>query len=170
LLDHLRAHPLGLIHVASGVAALVLGAAVILSRKGTPRHRWIGRGYLLALLALNGTSLAIYEVFGRLGPFHWLAMVSLATLAGGYLAALRKAPGWMPRHAYFMCGSYVGLAAASVVEVASRVPGWSFGRSVVLSSLVVIALGGWMMWSSVPRIAGRLVSPSSTPSAGDSTR
>ena len=58
----------------------------------------------------------------------------------------------MPRHAYFMTGSYVGLVAATVAEVAGRVPNWSFGWSVFLSSVLVTVVGvGWML-AQIPRI------------------
>ncbi len=112
----------------------------------------MGRGYLLMMLTLNGTALLIYELYGRFGPFHWMMVASLATLAAGYIPTFRKAPGWRYQHAYFMAGSYVGLMAASIAETASRVPGWSFGPSVIISSLVIIVAGIWMMLRIIPRI------------------
>ena len=93
----------------------------------------MGRGYGAAMLGVNLTALMIYELFGRFGPFHWTALASLATLLVGYWSVRRKRPGWRYRHAYFMTGSYVGLLAAAVSETASRVPGWPFGASVIIS-------------------------------------
>jgi len=154
MLEHLTAHTTGLLHVSAGLLALALGTAIVFLRKGTSGHRWLGRGYLLAMLLLNGTSLSVYEVFGGFGAFHWLALVSLATLLAGYAAVRWRSPGWIPRHAYFMAGSYVGLLAAAVAEVASRVPGWRFGPSVLLSSAAVIVFGVWIMRTSIPRIIG----------------
>lgn len=155
MLEHMATHPLGLIHLLTGLTALALGTAVVLSRKGTVGHRWMGRGYLLAMLALNGTALSVYELYGRFGPFHWLSLVSLATLAGGYASVRRRRPGWIIRHACFMAGSFVGLVAALVAEVATRVPGWSFGPSALISSAVVVLAGVWLMARTIPGITGR---------------
>lgn len=151
MIEHLFEHPAGLAHVLVALAALVFGAAVVALRKGDRRHRWLGRAYLLSMLGLNATALSVYELFGGFGPFHGLALFSLATVLSGYAAARRRKPGWKIRHAYFMAGSYVGLVAAAVAEVASRVPGWSFNAAVITASALAVFGGlGWMMrW--VPR-------------------
>jgi len=125
---------------------------VLFNRKGTRRHRWLGRMYLVSMLALNISALMIYEVFGGFGAFHWLALLSLTSILGGYLAAWRRLPGWKAPHGYFMAGSYVGLVAASVAEVASRVPGWDFGLSVIISSALVILMGVLLMLKLLPRL------------------
>jgi uncharacterized membrane protein len=153
---HMQDHLLGLAHLLTALAALAFGAAVVLSRKGTHRHRWLGRGYVAAMLAVNATALMIYELYGRFGPFHWTSLASLATLLVGYHASRRRQPGWQYRHGFFMGGSYVGLMAALVAEVASRVPGWPFGTSVVVSSVIVVAAGVLIMLRTVPRIVGGL--------------
>ena len=50
-----------------------------------------------------------------------------------------------------MVGSYVGLVAAAVAEVASRVPGWSFGASVFISSVLVVVAGVALMKKLLPK-------------------
>ena len=152
MIEHLQGHSLGLVHLLMALAAILFGAAVIFSRKGTRKHRWMGRGYVAMMLGLNCTALLIYELYGRFGPFHWMILVSLATVIAGFLPTWRKAPGWIYRHAYLMAWSYIGLMAAAVAEVASRVPGWSFGPSVVISSVVIIVTGAWMMRKTIPHI------------------
>lgn len=134
------------------IAAMLFGAAVISSRKGTRKHRWMGRSYVAMMFGLNGTALLNYELFGRFGPFHWMALASLATVVAGFIPTWRKAPGWIYRHAYFMAWSYIGLTAAAIAEIASRVPGWSFGPSVVISSIVVVVAGAWWMRKTIPHI------------------
>jgi uncharacterized membrane protein len=153
---HLQHHPLGLAHLLTALAAIASGAAVVLSRKGTHRHRWLGRGYVAAMLAVNGTALMIYELYGRFGPFHWMSLASLATLLVGCHASRSRQPGWQYRHGFFMGGSYVGLMAALAAEIASRVPGWPFGTTVVVSSVIVVAAGVLIMLGTVPRIVGGL--------------
>jgi len=152
VIEHLQNHPLGLVHLLASLAAMFFGAAVIFSRKGTRRHRWMGRSYIAMMLALNVTALLNYELYGQFGPFHWMVLASLATVAAGFAPTWRKAPGWTYRHAYFMAWSYIGLMAAAVAEVTSRIPGWSFGPSVVISSGVVIVAGVWIMRNTIPNI------------------
>jgi uncharacterized membrane protein len=152
VIQHLLSHWLGLVHLLTAVAALLFGAGVLFFRKGTRRHRWLGRCYLVSMLALNFTALLIYEVFDGFGVFHWLALFSLASVLGGYQAVWRKFPGWKVPHAHFMVGSYVGLVAAAVAEVASRVPGWSFGASVIISSAVALIAGVALMMKLLPRV------------------
>jgi uncharacterized membrane protein len=151
MIEHLQNHLLGQFHLLTAIAALVVGALVLFARKGTHRHRWLGRAYLVSMLALNFSALAIYEVFDGFGVFHWLALISLASVLGGYQAVWRKFPGWKFPHAHFMVGSYVGLVAAAVAEVASRVPGWSFGASVFISSVVVVVAGVALMRKLLPK-------------------
>ncbi len=154
MIEHLQIHLLGLVHVVTALAALLFGTLVVFGKKGTRRHRRVGRWYFAFMLAMNGTALLDYELFGRFGPFHWMALISLATVVAGYLAVRNRKAYWKPRHAYLMAWSYVGLIAAATAEVASRVPGWSFGSSVVMSSLVVILVGGWIMHRRIPLIIG----------------
>jgi uncharacterized membrane protein len=151
MIQHLLGHPLGLVHILTAIAAIIFGAAVLLSRKGTARHKLMGRVYVAAMWALNITALMDYELYGYFGPFHWMALISLATVLVGHLAVLRKQPGWKQSHAYMMGGSYVGLMAAAVAETASRVPGWSFAYSVIISSVLTIFVGVWMMNVYTPR-------------------
>ena len=143
---------MGLLHVLLALAALLFGTLVVLRRKGNARHRLLGRAYLISMLGLNVTALLNYELFGYFGPFHWMALFSLASVLAGYLVVRGKRPGWKHAHAYFMTGSYVGLLAAAVAEVASRVPGWQFGLSVVISSALVILAGVVLMLRTIPPI------------------
>ena len=159
MIEHLQNHPLGLIHVLTALAALIFGAAVIFSRKGTQKHRWIGRGYLISMVSMSGTALAIFELSGQFGPFHWLALMSSVSVLAGYQPTWHKTPKWRYPHAYFMVGSYIGLTAGAAAEVVSRVPNWSFWPSVIISSVVVIVVGTLMMWKLVPRSFRSLVVP-----------
>lgn len=150
-MDHLQQHWLGALHVVLALLALLCGSMVLLLRKGSTTHRWLGRGYLLCMLGLNASALGIYELFGGFGAFHWLALFSLATILAGWLSARGRRPGWRQRHAYIMCGSYVGLIAASAAEVATRVPGWSFATAALISSVLAIVIGLMLMYWRLPR-------------------
>jgi uncharacterized membrane protein len=133
--------PLGWVHTTFALAALGSGAAVLLRPKGTRRHRQTGWLYVGSMVGLNGTALLIYRLFGGFGPFHVAALLSLATLAGGVLAAVRRRPGWVERHYWWMAYSYLGLLAATASEAATRLPGTVFWWAVLLASAVVFAGG-----------------------------
>jgi uncharacterized membrane protein len=113
---------LGAAHLTSAFVALVLGAVVVLERKGTSSHRMMGAGYVLAMVLVNLTALGLYRLTGRFGPFHLLALVSLATVVWGMQAVLRRCEGWLHSHYYSMAWSYVGLLAAACAEGVLRVP------------------------------------------------
>jgi hypothetical protein len=106
------------------------------------------------MVLLNGTGLMIYDLYGRFGPFHVAALVSLATVVGGFIPAYLRQPRatWMHHHAAAMCWSYVGLVAAFVSEIATRVPGVRFGWAVVAATLGVVAVGAALIRMRVPRI------------------
>jgi uncharacterized membrane protein len=137
--------PIGWIHVAFALVALATGAVVLVRRKGTRPHRRWGWVYALCMFGLNLTAFSIYRLFGGFGPFHVAAVVSAVTLVGGITSALRRRPGWVARHYRWMTWSYVGLLAALVSEVGTRVPGTPFWGAVLLASAVVIGAGGYLI-------------------------
>lgn len=81
---------LGWTHTAAAVASLVAGAAVLLTRKGTRRHRQLGWAYVVSMLLLNATALLIYRLVGRIGFFHAGAVFSLVTVVVGTVAPHRR--------------------------------------------------------------------------------
>lgn len=145
---------MGWLHAALGVAALALGLAVVLRRKGTPVHRRTGRLYAVAMLLLNAAALTIYDLFGFFGPFHVAAVISLATLAAGVFPMyfLRPRKGWIELHAHFMAWSYAGLVAAFAAELAVRLPFFAFGPAVIWATVIVLAGAALIIYTCVPRI------------------
>ena len=148
----------GLVHTLFGFAALLLGFLVLMGRKGTVVHRRLGQSYVFAMVALNVTALMIYDLSGRFGPFHIAAIVSLATVLAGLIPVVFRRPRetWMRLHAALMCWSYVGLSAAFVSEIATRVPGVRFGWSVVAATVAVVMVGAVLINGRVPTIVRAL--------------
>jgi uncharacterized membrane protein len=155
---------LGWTHTAAALSALVVGASVLLTRKGTRRHRQLGWAYVVSMLLLNGTALLIYRLFGRFGPFHVGAVFSLVTVVAGTVAALgaRRARARgnaveraraLERHYQWMTWSYAGLVAAAVSEIATRTPalrprpgqGMAFGITVAVATLLVVGVGAQLI-------------------------
>lgn len=109
--------------------------------------------YFTSLLATNITVLSLYDLTGEFNFFM------LALLQPG-----RRHP-WddshrhtqtageqtlVFRHAYFMSGSYVGVMAAFVVEIAVRAPGWDFGVAVAVATALVSAVGVYLIATRGP--------------------
>jgi uncharacterized membrane protein len=142
----------GFLHALVGVAALLLGAAVLLLHKGTSTHRKLGLAYVLAMVSLNLTALSIFDLTGRFGPFHIAALISLATLLAGYAPARYRRPRvWVELHGIFMGWSYVGLVAGFLAEIAVRVPGFSPG--VIAATVISVVGGGVLIHARVPVLA-----------------
>lgn len=151
-MEHTLQHPLGLVHVLLALLAIVFGTLVIFSRKGTRKHKWLGRCYLAAMLALNASALMIYELFGGFGLFHWMALLSLLSVLAGYWPARHHRPGWKAQHAYFMSGSYVGLIAALAAETLTRTPWLPFFWAVAVASFAVTFVGIFLMFRFIPKL------------------
>jgi hypothetical protein len=114
--------------------------------------------YVVSMVALNATAFWIYDLFGRFGVFHWLAVVSLVTVTSGMLHLwLRRPAGtWMEQHARAMSWSYAGLLAAFFSEIGARLPGVDFTTGVVVPTVCVMAVAAVIIHGRVPRTVGRL--------------
>lgn len=123
---------------------------MLVQPKGTRRHVFVGRGYVLTMAMLLAAALATYEIDGGFGPFHFMALVSAVTLAGGW--PLAGSGGTLPKpsvHSYFMVWSYVGLVAAGVSQFANRtLPDAGFlpvlAASAVTVGIAFVVIRRWM--------------------------
>jgi hypothetical protein len=77
----------GLVHALIGVAALLLGLAVVLRRKGTRAHRRIGRAYVVSLVLLNATALMPGVRFGT-----GVTVATALAVAGGAIVIHTRVP------------------------------------------------------------------------------
>ena len=142
---------MGWVHFVMALAAIAVGGAVALSRKGTVRHRNLGRVYAWLMVGVNATAFSIYGLFGRPGPFHAAAFVSLVTIIAGWIPVRRRKPGqWVEIHARWMAWSYVGLLAAAAAETLSRLPDSPFWWMVAGASLAVVAIGAVVINRRLP--------------------
>ena len=125
---------------------------MLLQQKGGSRHRVLGYLYSSALLSVNLSALSVYEQSSGPGPFHVLALISLATLAGGFVPASLRCPrdSWVELHAYFMSWSYVGLLAAGAAQMATKFVGPG-SLQVVIPSVLIVLVGAILIHSQVPR-------------------
>jgi uncharacterized membrane protein len=109
-----------LAHVTAALSALLVGAAVFAVPKGTSRHRIMGAGYAVLLLAVNVAALSLRRE-DAFSVFHVLALISLGTLAAGLVPFLlgQRSPRLYVIHAYCMTWSYAGLLAAGFGQLAA---------------------------------------------------
>jgi hypothetical protein len=109
------------------------------------------------MVLLNATALMIYNLFGRFGPFHALALVSLATVTAGVVPVwLRRPRAWLELHARFMSWSYGGLVAAFFSEIGTRVPGVGFTTGVLVPTAVVMLAAALLIHRRIPALIGLL--------------
>ena len=96
--------PLGWFHTAMGIIALFSGGFTLVRFKEiSPRTR-SGQIYLATTLITAGTALAIFQR-GEFGPGHALAVMTLAALALGTVAATMKLFGKFSRYVQALCYS-----------------------------------------------------------------
>lgn len=145
---------IGLIHTIFAFASILSGALVIAFRKGTRTHKKLGYGFFGCMILMNITALFTHSIYS-FGPFHWMAIASLALVTCGILAPLcfRRHPGWRRVHYDLMLWSYVGLIAAFFSEIIVRVPligavtggGALFWMLVVGASVATFSIGGYVI-------------------------
>ncbi len=113
---------IGLIHLIVSISALIFGTSVLVMRKGTETHRKVGYLYAISMVLVIATAFMIYRLFGTFGVFHFAALASGITLAGGMIPVFLRRPtnSWLGLHFSFMYWSVFGLYAAFVAETATR--------------------------------------------------
>jgi uncharacterized membrane protein len=113
----------GLIHTVAALLAMATGSVIFLRPKGGARHRQIGYVYTAAMVIMLITAFIIYRLTGGFNALHFAAILSSITLIIGLKFALFRTPtaGWYFYHFLWMSWSYVGLLAAFVAELSTRV-------------------------------------------------
>ena len=145
-------------HVLAAFTALLVGAAVLLSPKGTRTHRMIGTVYVLALVLVNVAALSVHRE-NAFGVFHVLAVASLVTIAVGLSPLLlgNRSPAVIATHAYCMTWSYAGLIAAGSGQLVVTV-GQDGGAWIVPVAIgTVLCITGVIIFRKVPSILDHML-------------
>lgn len=109
--------PIILLHLGAALAALGLGAAVFLRRKGTPVHRLLGRAWVALMLV---TAVSTYWIRGS-GSFSWIHGLSVISLVALVFAVYFAVTGNIRRHQRIMKGVYfIGLIVAGAFTLLSQ--------------------------------------------------
>ena len=142
-MDRLIGNDFGLVHLISGILALLFGGLVIVMRKGTAIHKSVGYIYVFNMIVLIISSFGIYRLFGKFGVFHYLSLVSMFSLVAGMLPMFKKVklPKDYETHFKRMYWSVAGLYAAFAAESFVRIPKFGgFWATVAWSFVLVFIL------------------------------
>jgi hypothetical protein len=150
------------VHIASGLTAVVAGALAATAKKRPGRHPRVGRVYLWALGGIFTTA-TIMAIIRWREDAHLFAIAVVAFGLGlyGYRARRRHRPGWAPRHAIGMGGSYTALLTGFYVDNGPFLPMWNQLPHItywLLPSIVGIPL----MWLALRRFPHSSGLPSET--------
>ena len=123
-MENIVGDEIGLVHTISSFLALIFGTSVLIMKKGTTTHKKAGYAYVVSMVILIITAFMIYRLFKGWGLFHYATIVSLLTLMGGMISIWTKKPvnNWKSLHLSFMYWSVMGLYAAFIAEILTRIP------------------------------------------------
>lgn len=138
------------LHVLAGAVGLFCFWSAAVLRKGSPRHRAVGKGFLLAMLVVMLTSLPMAVEFAwyRQQPLIALYLLYLMALTGNALwlswravtdkrdwRVLVARPGWA-----------LSLWPMLLFALAVLLAGMLTGRVLFLSFSLIGLWAGWRMW------------------------
>lgn len=104
------------LHLAAAIASLLIGALVLMRRKGTASHKLLGRIWVALMLAVAVSSFWLLGL-GK-GSFSVIHLLSLWTLISLGLAIYFIRRGNVRAHKGFMIGTFLGLVGAGLGAMA----------------------------------------------------
>ena len=114
------------LHILSGLTAVITGALAATARKRPGRHPRAGRVYLWGLGGIFTTATIMAAIRWH-EDAHLFAVAVIAFSLGlyGYRARRHHRPGWPPHHAIGMGGSYIALLTGFYVDNGPFLPLWN---------------------------------------------
>lgn len=151
------------VHVATIVPAALLGPYILFARKGTPRHRFLGRIWLglMVVAALSSFFIHTINLFIGFSPIH---LLSVYVLYGSWNAVRAARMRNIRQHKLNIVGMYVGgiVIAGGFTLLPGRImnemlltypsawPDWTR-----LASLLAIMAGFVLVAAALSAIAAR---------------
>ena len=111
--------PALLIHLATAIPAIPLGAYVLLSKKGGARHKLLGKIWLGLMFLTACSTLWLREVND--GNFSWIHLFTVLTFLGVPKAIITARKGDIKGHRKHLLGFFTG--ALLVAGVSAFAPG-----------------------------------------------
>jgi uncharacterized membrane protein len=123
---------LAYLHLATVLPAFVIGGFQLLTRKGTQRHKLLGRIYMLLMLATGFITLTMPaqvgpQLLNHFGFIHIFSFLAIFGVPLSYLAARR---GYIRAHRFTMVSLYLGgilTAGAFAFSPGRMLHEWLFG-------------------------------------------
>ncbi|MFV0524597.1 MAG: DUF2306 domain-containing protein [Acidimicrobiales bacterium] len=132
------------LHATTVLAGLTVGSVVLIRRKGTPWHRFLGWGYVVLLLATAIGSFGIMEVRGgRPSVFHVVSVLVGVVIVAG-IVAIRRGRVWL--HALLMASSVLIGVITGVAQYFDHLPFGSDALNAVVFLQVPSVLGFALIW------------------------
>lgn len=142
-----------IVHIGSGMTAVVTGALAATARKRPGRHPRSGRVYLWAMGAVFATATIMAIIRWREDAHLFgIAVIAFGLAVYGYLARRRHRPGWPPHHAIAMGGSYIALLTGFYVDNGPFLPLWNQLPQLTYW-LIPAAVGMPLIWLALRRFA-----------------
>ena len=104
------------LHLSAAIACLLIGAVVLMRRKGTGSHKLLGRIWVGLMVAVAVSSFWLLGL-GK-GSFSVIHLLSLWTLISLALAIYFIRRGNVRAHKGFMIGTFLGLVGAGLGAMA----------------------------------------------------
>ena len=132
------------VHLIACVAAIIVGAIVVVRPKGTAVHRALGAVYVGATFAYCGSSFFMYPSTGRLTPFHLISIQNLVLVSCGVALPRflrQRFRSWYAWHLRLMVYSYIALV---VTGFRFLLPYFPQNRLIPILAFIALPLGGWI--------------------------
>jgi len=111
-------------HILAAFLSIIVGTVIVVTNKGSKRHKKLGMWYCWLMIVNNATSLFIIKAFGRWFFPHYLALIGLAVLVPGYgVTRFKRWRHWLKVHILCMMFSYYLLVGGAVNEAFLHIPG-----------------------------------------------
>jgi uncharacterized membrane protein len=104
------------LHLSAAIACLLIGALVLMRRKGTASHKLLGRIWVGLMVAVAVSSFWLLGL-GK-GSFSVIHLLSVWTLVSLALAIYFIRRGNVRAHKGFMVGTFLGLVGAGLGAMA----------------------------------------------------
>src|SRR5580658_8394385 len=139
--------PILLVHIAAGTVGLLSGTAAIIFRKGSARHAWAGRVFVVAMLTM--ASLAVYIAVGRHQPSNIGGGILTFYLIGTAWLTARRRDGKAHRFDWVLfliplaLGILTWLSGIKIVRSGAGSPdGVPVGMTFFMGSVMLLAAAG----------------------------
>ncbi len=133
----------GWFHLIIAIFAMIVGAVVLATPKGTRSHKKAGYVYVISMLLVCSSAMFMYRLTGKFGIFHVTAIIGFVTLFCGiaplYITTFPKK--YKSVHLWFMYYSVLGLYAAFASELLVRIPNKPFYTMVGIATGSIFFLG-----------------------------